>query len=268
MSAPPITQVMISLANLLADTSGLIIRRYFRTHIVVDTKADTSPVTIADRETESVLRDILHHRMPTHGVIGEEYGAENVTAEWVWILDPIDGTKAFITGKPSFGTLIGLAWQGKPMLGVIDQPITKERWIGGHGIPAKLNNQPIQVRQCATLAHASLYATDPDMFHTSINTYSTWKYLERKVRLRRFGADCYAYGLLATGLVDLVYECQLKVYDYLPVAAVVEAAGGIITDRYGHVPTIMESEVCIVASGDGRVHEQVLSILNFKKKSL
>ncbi|KAF0117411.1 MAG: Histidinol-phosphate phosphatase putative inositol monophosphatase [Rhodospirillaceae bacterium] len=256
---PPVPDRLVALAHHMAETSGARLRRYFRTPLAVDDKADASPVTIADRETESALRDILRQTVPDHGIIGEEYGAENPTAEWVWVLDPIDGTKAFITGKPSFGTLIGLAWQGQPMLGVIDQPITGERWIGGRGVPALLNGHPIRVRPCADLQQACLYATDPDMFCGTEKT--AWQRLERAVKLRRFGADCYAYGLLAAGFVDLVYECQLKVHDHLPVTAVIEAAGGLVTDRSGH-PLGFASNTCVLAAGDRRAHGQALAVLN------
>ncbi|KAF0145648.1 MAG: Inositol monophosphatase [Rhodospirillaceae bacterium] len=248
---PPVSDVLVALAHRLAEASGVVARRYFRTSVTVDDKADTSPVTIADREIELMLRDILRRTVPAHGIIGEEYGAEHADAEWVWVLDPIDGTKAFITGKPSFGTLIGLAWQGRPVLGIIDQPITGERWIGGSGVPGP----------CARLAQACLYATDPDMFRDPAVSRTAWERLERAVKMRRFGADCYAYGLLAAGFVDLVYECRLKVHDHLPVTAVIEAAGGVVTDRRGR-PAGMVSDICVVAAGDSRVHEQALVLLN------
>ena len=264
--APSPPDFLISLAHRMAETSGRILRRYFRTPMTVDRKIDSSPVTIADRETERALRELVYRTVPTHGIIGEEYGEENTSAEWVWVLDPIDGTKAFMTGKPSFSTLIGLAWRGLPVFGIIDQPITGERWIGGRGIPAQLNGQPIRVRLCDLLAKACLYATDPDMFCHSTASHAVWQRLEKAVALRRFGADSYAYGLLAAGFIDIVYECQLQVYDHLPVKAVVEAAGGVVSvvstgngtngpkDRFA-------SNVCVLASGDQRVHESALALL-------
>ncbi|VBB69038.1 Histidinol-phosphatase [alternative form] [invertebrate metagenome] len=258
---PSLPDALITLIHRMAETSGIILRRYFRTHVAVDHKADDSPVTIADRETELALRELLHRTVPTHGIIGEEYGGENTSAEWVWVLDPIDGTKAFITGKPSFGTLIGLAWRGQPVLGIIDQPITGERWIGGRGVPAQLNGQPIHVRSCHGLKMAFLYATDPDMFCYSPVGQAAWKRLEQAVGLRRFGADCYAYGLLAAGFIDLVYECQLKVYDHLPVTAVIEAAGGVVSNCKGQ-PAGLASNVCVLAAGDRRVHHHALALLN------
>ena len=258
---PPLPDFLIALAHRMADTSGLILRRYFRTPMKVDRKTDSSPVTIADRETELVLRDIVHRTVPTHGLIGEEYGDENTSAEWVWVLDPIDGTKAFITGKPSFCTLIGLVWRGRPVLGIIDQPIAGERWIGGSGLPAQLNGRPIRVRACEGLEKACLYATEPEMFCHSAASKAVWRRLEKAVALRRFGADSYAYGLLAAGFIDLIYECQLQVYDYLPVTAVVEAAGGVVSKTHGHGDHLSSNVCCVLASGDSRVHERALALL-------
>ncbi len=258
--SPSLPDFLIALAHHMAETSGLILRRYFRTPMTVDRKTDLSPVTIADREAECVMRELLHSTVPTHGMIGEEYGSENISAEWVWVLDPIDGTKAFITGKPSFSTLIGLAWRGRPVLGIIDQPITGERWIGGSGLPAQLNGQPIHVRLCDGLENACLYATDPDMFCHSAASQAVWQRLEKAVALRRFGADSYAYGLLAAGFIDLVYECQLQVYDHLPVTAVVEAAGGVVSKTDGKKASLA-SNVCVLAAGDRRVHECALALL-------
>ena len=141
----------VGLALRLADTARAVIKGYFRTPVTVDDKADASPVTIADREAEASMRRLINQAAPGHGIFGEEYGAERPDAEWVWVLDPVDGTKAFITGKPSFGTLIALLHQGRPVLGIIDQPILDERWLGLDGRPTTLNGNPIRVRPCPSV---------------------------------------------------------------------------------------------------------------------
>src|SRR5215469_5457078 len=154
----------LTLANDLADAAGAAIRPYFRTTLTVDEKADLSPVTAADRAAEQAMRRLIAARFPAHGIIGEEYGREREDAEFVWVLDPIDGTKSFISGVPLFGTLIALAQCGKPILGVIDQPISRERWIGGADRATTHNGAPIRCRICPGIAAATVFATSPDMF--------------------------------------------------------------------------------------------------------
>lgn len=248
----------VRLAHTLADAARPIIRRYFRTPVAIDDKSDNSPVTIADRECEQVMRALLAEHAPDHGIIGEEWGAERDDSDWVWILDPIDGTKAFITGKPCFGTLIALAYKGIPVLGVIDQAITNERWIGGVGLPTTLNDAPVAVRACPDLAHAYAYTTGPE--HFCDQTRPAWDRVATKVKLARYGADCYAYALLATGFVDLVVEAGLKPYDFSALVPVIESAGGIITDWTGQ-PLTIRSEGRVIAASDARVHQQALKVL-------
>ena len=196
----------MALAHQLADSARPIAARYFRTGVTVDDKTDQSPVTIADREAETAMRDLLTRHVPEHGVFGEEHGAVRTDADYVWVLDPIDGTKAFITGLPLFGTLIGLFHRGKPVLGIIDQPILQERWLGVEGERSTLNGRPISVRACAGLASAYMYSTAPGMF---ADGYARpHQALTEKVKLFRWGGDCYAYGLLAAGHVDLVVEAD------------------------------------------------------------
>lgn len=249
----------IALAHALADAARPIIRQYFRTPVAIDDKSDNSPVTIADRECERAMRALLAQRVPGHGIIGEEWGPEREDSEWVWILDPIDGTKAFITGKPCFGTLIALARNGRPVLGIIDQAITGERWIGGDGLPTTLNGAPVSVRACPDLAHAYAYTTGPE--HFCDQTRPAWDRVAARVKLARYGADCYAYALLATGFVDLVVEAGLKPYDFSALIPVIENAGGVITDWRGQTLTTA-SEGRVVAAGDARVHAQALDVLN------
>jgi inositol-phosphate phosphatase/L-galactose 1-phosphate phosphatase/histidinol-phosphatase len=175
----------VALAERMADAAGAVARRYFRTPIAVDTKPDHSPVTIADRESEAAMRTLIAQDAPGHGIYGEEMGKADIDAEWVWVLDPIDGTKAFITGKPSFGTLIALLHRGTPVLGIIDQPIIGERWLGVAGRPSTLNGKTARVRACGALDRAVLYATAPEMFKGA--DAAAWENLRRKVGLASEG---------------------------------------------------------------------------------
>ena len=205
-------------------------------------KPDASPVTIADREAEAAMRALIAARFPAHGIVGEEYGREREDAEFVLVLDPIDGTKSFISGVPLFGTLIALAHRGRPILGIIDQPISRERWIGAAGRPTTLNGAAVRCRACPALAAATVFATSPDMFRGA--DAAAFVRMAGAAKLVRFGADCYAYGLLALGCIDLV----------------IEAAGGITTDWQGR-PLGLHAGSRVVCSGDRRVHEAALDLL-------
>jgi len=249
----------IGLANELADAARPIAARYFRTQVAIDDKTDNSPVTIADREAETAMRDLLTRHVPEHGVFGEEHGAVRTDAEYVWVLDPIDGTKAFITGLPIFGTLVALLHRGKPVLGIIDQPILKERWLGVDGQRSTFNGQPISVRACPSLANAYMYSTAPIMFPGAYE--KPHEALTKKVKLFRWGGDCYAYGLLASGHVDLVVEASLKLYDFAALVPVVKGAGGLITDWRGK-ELDMNSDGSVLAAGDAKVHAESMRILD------
>jgi inositol-phosphate phosphatase/L-galactose 1-phosphate phosphatase/histidinol-phosphatase len=227
----PVDPALLAFANGLADTAGAILRRYFRRGVAVDDKADLSPVTVADREAEAALRAAIEREHPADGIFGEEHGALRLDARRVWVLDPIDGTKSFISGVPLFGTLIALVEDGEPVLGVIDQPISRERWLGARGHASTLNGAAIRARACPTLGAATLFATSPDMFVGADS--GGFQRLKGAVKLARYGADCYAYGLLAAGFVDLVVESSLKPYDFLAAVPVIEGAGGRITDWEG-----------------------------------
>lgn len=248
----------IDLAERLADASGAIVRRYFRTTLEVEDKPDKSPVTVADREAETAIRELIEEAFPDHGIVGEEYGAVRADAKYVWVLDPIDGTKSFITGKPLFGTLIGLLHEGAAVLGLIDQPVLGERWLGARGRPTTLNGRPVHVRPCGELGRAALYATSPHMFEGADK--QAFARVRDAVKLPLYGADCYAYGLLACGFADLVVEASLAVYDYCGVVAVIEGAGGVITDWTG-APLGLGSDGRVVAAGDRRSHERALELL-------
>jgi len=253
-----VPQAYITLAHALADAAGAVISGYYRTPVTVFDKSDESPVTVADREAESAMRALINSQAPGHGIYGEEWGVENPDAEWVWVLDPVDGTKAFISGQPSFGTLIALLHNGLPVLGIIDQCISKERWLGVAGQPSTLNGKPIAVRDCPEPKLATLFATAPEMFKGADEI--AWERLRRQVKLPRYGTDCYAYGLLACGFVDLVVEASLQPYDYCALVPIVEGAGGIMTDWQGGRLSL-KSDGRVVAAGDRGCHAKTLTVL-------
>lgn len=251
----PCPAEFIALAQSLADHSGTVLRRYFRQPIAIDAKSDLSPVTIADREVERLLRERIEAACPDHGILGEEFGALRTDAEYVWVIDPIDGTKSFMTGKATFGTLIALTRRGSPILGIIDQPILRERWLGAGGQTTTFNGAPIATRPCARLADASLYATTPQMFVGPDAT--AFERLAKAVQYPLYGADCYAYGLLASGFTDLVCEASLQPYDYCALVPVIEGAGGVISDWQGR-PVTIATNGHILAAGDRDLHKLAL----------
>jgi len=243
----------------LADAARPVIRQYFRAGVVVDSKADDSPVTIADRTVEKTLRSLIEQRFPDHGIAGEEFGPENLDAEYVWSLDPIDGTKAFITGRPTFGTLIGLLRRGEPVLGVIDCPILDERWVGGPEVPTTLNGGALMAPVSKPLDTAVLTATSPDMFDA--HEAARFAALKEACGLTLFSGDCHNFGLLALGTIDLVVEASLSDYDYLAPAAVVAGAGGLLTDWTG-APVALGSTTRIVAARDPALHAAAVALLS------
>jgi inositol-phosphate phosphatase/L-galactose 1-phosphate phosphatase/histidinol-phosphatase len=249
---------LVALAHRLADVARPIVSRHFRTAVAVDDKSDATPVTIADRDAETAMRALLTEHVPVHGVFGEEHGAERTDAEYVWVLDPIDGTKAFITGLPIFGTLIALLHYGVPVMGVIDQPILGERWLGALGQPSTLNGTPIKVRACSTLAQAYMYSTAPIMFPGNLE--KRHMALAKQTKLFRWGGDCYAYGLLAAGHIDLVVENSLKLYDFAALVPVIKGAGGLITDWQGR-ELDMHSDGSVLAAGDPAVLRAAMDAL-------
>ena len=249
---------LLTLALRLADAAGEAIRPYFRKPLAISDKADLTPVTAADRVAEETMRALIEERFPEHGILGEEFGRVREDAEFVWSLDPIDGTKSFISGVPLFGTLIALTRGGRSILGVIDQPILRERWVGAVGRPTTLNGAAIRCRACPVLAAATLFATTPDMFKGE--DAASFARVSDKVKLTRFGADCYAYGLVATGFVDLVLEASLEPYDFCAMVPIVEGAGGVATDWRG-ANLDLASDGRILVAGDRRAHEAALALL-------
>ncbi|WP_437833562.1 histidinol-phosphatase [Sorangium sp. So ce1153] len=252
------TQDLVDLAQRLADASGAVIRRYFRKGVEADDKEDASPVTVADREAEAAIRELLAAAAPGHGIVGEELGRENEGAELVWVLDPIDGTKAFITGKPLFGTLIALLHQGRPVLGVIDQPVLGDRWLGAAGRQTLFNGELARVRACAGLSLARLSTTGPQYFPPAAGR--AFAAVAARAKLLSYGGDCYQYGLVASGCVDVVVEHGLKLHDFAALVPVITGAGGIMTDWEGR-PLDAASAGDVVAAGDPRAHAEVLAAL-------
>ena len=248
----------LALAEKLADAAGPIVMESFRRGIATETKADMSPVTAADREAEAAMRALIGAAYPDHGILGEEMGTVNAEAEFVWVLDPIDGTQSYVTGKPLFGTLIALARDGATVLGVMDNPALGERWVGCEGRPTTFNGEKVSVRPCAGLEKAWLYATSPHMFEGDFDAFER---LRKRVRRALYGAECIAYGLLASGHVDLVCEATMKPYDFAALVPVVTGAGGVISDWGGRALTL-GSDGRVLAAGDGRAHAQALAVLN------
>ena len=245
----------------LCEQARSVAKRYFRQSVVIERKADTSPVTQADREIESVLRERIERRFPEHAILGEEFGSSGKRGsdQPLWVLDPIDGTKNFITGKPIFGTLIGLCLNGLPYIGAIDMPILNERWVAlGDGVTWGIRGKS-QTSQQTSLNHASLYATSPDMFNQ--DERARFDILSRDVAFRSFGGDCYSYALLAEGFIDLVVEASLKAHDFCALAPVITGAGGTISDWTG-APVTIASKGQILAAANPPLHLSALRKLN------
>jgi inositol-phosphate phosphatase/L-galactose 1-phosphate phosphatase/histidinol-phosphatase len=253
------TDADIDLARHLADAAAAAIRPFFRAPFEMETKADASPVTQADRAAEAAMRAILELERPDDGIVGEEYGTVRESAARQWVLDPIDGTRSFIAGRPIFGTLIALVEAGRPVIGVIDQLIGRERWIGAHGRPTTLNGRGVTTRRCAALANATLATTGPNYFGPG--ELARFEAVQRNAGGILWGGDCYNYGLLAAGHIDLVIESGLKLYDFAALVPVVEGAGGRMCDWQGQ-PLGAESDGHVVAAGDPGLIDAVLERLN------
>jgi histidinol phosphatase-like enzyme (inositol monophosphatase family) len=249
---------LLEFVNNLMDKSVDNIHKHFRNIDNIDSKSDMTPVTIADKETEQLLRKLISEKFPEHGIQGEEFGIENESAPYRWVIDPIDGTLSFMIGRPTFGTLLALVHNNETILGVINQPISGERWLAYKGNGATLNGKKITTRKCSALKNATLCTTGPNYF--SSKKLNIFNKIAEKVRYTVYGGDCYSYGLLAAGHVDLVIESGLKAHDFLPLKTIIEEAGGIITDWNGH-ELGFESDGDVVAAGDKKVHGQILAML-------
>ena len=252
----------MALAHALADRAGAVILPHFRSGVVADHKggAGFDPVTVADRDAEAAIRQLLAEAYPSHGIIGEEFADTRPEAEYCWIIDPIDGTRSFIMGQPLWGTLLGLTAGGTPLLGMMDQPYTRESFWGcetGSFFRRDGETTSIKTRPCPSLGDAVLATTSPDMFEAAEAEH--FERLSRAVRLRRFGGDCYNYCLLALGQLDLVAEAGLKPFDILPLIPIVERAGGVVTTWDGGDA---RGGGRILAAGDPQLHAAALSLLS------
>jgi inositol-phosphate phosphatase / L-galactose 1-phosphate phosphatase / histidinol-phosphatase len=269
MAGADFSDACIALLHRLADRSGEIALQHFRTSVAVDAKGDDTPVTIADRDAEAAMREIVRAAFPDHGIIGEEHGDEQTGAEWLWILDPIDGTRSFINGVPLFGTLVGL-WQrtddgsGKPVLGCVNHPALKERWVGGANHPTALNGSLVKSRACARIAEASMYYTADDLF-TPEERRAFTAVTNAVKRSRAGGTDCYHYAMVASGWIDMAVESGLKLHDYAAIVPVLQGAGATVSDWNGR-PLALESEITVngqvLACGDAHLHAEVVKVLS------
>ena len=261
----PVSRSDIELAERLADAAGTIIRGYFRERHGLERKDDHSPVTLADREAEAAMRRLIEAERSGDGIVGEEYGVKEGVSGRRWVLDPIDGTHSFTCGRAIFGTLIALVEDGWPVLGVIDQPVQRERWLGVAGRDTTFNGAAVRTRACPALDGAVLATTSPHYFSEEAG--------ERFLRLAAamsggltkmsplYGGDCYNYGLLASGHIDLVCEEGLKLYDFAALVPVVEGAGGRMCDWNGD-PLTADSEGHVLAIGDPARVDDVLEALH------
>ena len=246
-------------AATLADAARAIARRHFRSSTGVEYKADETPVTRADREVEEALTALVRDRYPDHAVVGEEFGRSgSAEARWRWVLDPIDGTKNFVTGRPLFATLIAFLDGARPILGVIEAPALGERYVGAAGDPTSFNGEPCRTSECTRLADARVSATTPDLFDSE--ELVAFDELSFAARLRTFGGDSYQYAQLAAGHIDLLVEAQLAPHDLLALAPVVTGAGGVITDWNGE-PLDAGSNGRVLAAASRELHTCVLDRL-------
>ena len=249
--------------NELATLSGQAILPFFRSGFSITNKAlggVFDPVTEADRAGESAMRHLIKRSFPTHGIIGEEFGDEQVAAEYVWVLDPIDGTKAFMAGLPLWGTLIGLMRNRAPAFGMMHQPFTGERFFGDGGSASYRGPQGerrLMTRRCGSIAEATISTTSPRLF--TGEALAAYERVERETRFARYGCDCYAYCMLAAGHIDIVVETDLKPHDIVALIPIIEGAGGVVTTWDGGPAANGGS---IAAAGDRRLHDAVLRLLN------
>ncbi|HYB32444.1 MAG TPA: histidinol-phosphatase [Steroidobacteraceae bacterium] len=248
----------LALAERLADVARELALRHFRARLAVERKPDGTPVTAVDRGIETQMRRLIRAAFPGHAIQGEEFAAEG-DGEFTWVLDPIDGTKSFVTGFPLFGSLIALLQGERPVIGVIEAPALAERWVGCEGRATLRNGTPVRTSACRAIEQASLYTTTAEAFNAEERR--RFEVLGARAWLRRFGGDCYLYGMLASGHCDLVIEVQLKAHDFMAVIPVVEGAGGRISDWRG-APLGRSSDGRAVAAATEALWREAVSALS------
>ena len=248
----------ISFAKTLADKSSEVIMQYFRRRFSIDTKEDNTPVTNADKNSEEKIRELIKQTYPSHGILGEEYEGINLDSEFIWVIDPIDGTQSFIAGHKDFGTLIALLQNKEPILGIINCPAHQERWIGLHNQPTTLNGNVVSTSNVQKIKDG--YAFTSGLYFKDDKFKKGFDKIIQRAKYYRFGGDCYMYGMLASGLIDVVIEDTLKIYDYMALIPVIEGAGGIVSDKNNKAIT-QESDGSFVATANIILHKEVAEIL-------
>lgn len=267
MSADPEIRSLLAFADELADAARAAILPHFRTAVATEAKnapgRGYDPVTVADKAAEQAIRTLIEQRYPAHGILGEEFGSK-AGREYCWVIDPIDGTRAFLAGLPLWGVLIGLLHNGKPLIGVIDQPYIGERfrgWPGGANFTNAAGTKPLRASACETLRDAKIATTDPFLF--TGGEAGGFEHLRATAKITRFGCDCYAYAMVAAGALDLVAESGLAPWDVAALAPVIEGAGGMVTDWRGAPLSGAffadgKARAQVIAAGDPRPHAEAL----------
>jgi len=248
----------VSFAYFLADESAKITLKFFRQNFTTENKEDNSPVTIADKNSELKIRDLINKTYPNHGILGEEFEDINPDSEFMWVIDPIDGTMSFIAGHKDFGTLIALLHNKKPILGIIDCPAHQERWVGIQNQPTTLNDVVVKTSNVQNIINSYAFTSglyfEDKMFKTDFDK------IREQSKYYRFGGDCYMYGMLASGLIDIVIEDTLKVHDYMALIPVIKGAGGVITDKYNQEISL-DSGGSLIATANAKLHNEVIEVL-------
>jgi histidinol phosphatase-like enzyme (inositol monophosphatase family) len=258
MSEPSIDG-LLAVAHEMADAARPVPMRYFRKKVPVETKDDASPVTIADRETELAMRAVLDRHFPDHGVFGEEHGQARLESRFVWVLDPIDGTRSFIAGMPLFGTMIAVLDQGVPVVGIVDSPALAERYVGVKGRPSTFNGEEIHTASTDRLDRALLFPAEHGEPPASVR--QSFERAKAAAREHRYGYDCYIYAQLAAGHIDAIIENGLAPYDFLALVPLIEGAGGRVTDWHGH-PLSLQSSEFVAAAATPTLHRELLGLLD------
>ncbi|OUS08917.1 inositol monophosphatase [Rhodobacterales bacterium 52_120_T64] len=251
-------QQISELALKTVNEASVTAMSYFRQLLEVATKGDESPVTVADKNVEAQIRKSLLDAYPDFGILGEEFGSENLDAQTYWVVDPIDGTRSFISGMPLFGMLLGLIEQGKPVLGIVGMPALDEIYVGQAGVGASMNGAPIAASSQTDLNAATLFINETE---TMVSQYpSVFAKLLKAGKTRRMSYDCYPHALVAAGHIDAVVDCNLQPYDYLPIVALIEAAGGLMTDWQGS-PLTLHSDGRVLTAATPELLSQLIEIV-------
>tara|TARA_B100001123_G_C15312870_1_gene1025109 strand:- start:927 stop:1712 length:786 start_codon:yes stop_codon:yes gene_type:complete len=248
----------ISFANNLADESEKIIMNYFRKSMNTESKQDNSPVTVADKKSEEKIRMLIKNEYPSHGIIGEEYERVNIKSEFTWVIDPIDGTRSFVAGHKDFGTLIALLYKKEPILGIINCPAHNERWVGRKNHPTTYNGNIVKTSKVNKIEDSYLFTSG--LYLEDKNFREGMENIIKQTKFHRFGGDCYMYGMVTMGLIDIVIEDTLKIWDYMALIPVIQGAGGIVTDKFNKSITY-ESQGSLIVSANKELHSEIMKIL-------